>query len=356
MSRTRIAVAGAGFIGRDHIAAALSSASVELAAVVDPLPAAAELAATAGVAHYPDLDTLFSADQPDGVVLATPNQLHYDQALACMSAGVPALLEKPLTATLDEGERLYAEATRREATILVGHHRTHSPIMRLARQVVASGRLGRIVAVTGSALFHKPEAYFTQAPWRTRPGAGPILLNLIHEVHNLRILCGEITGVQAYTSDAVRGFEVEDTAAIALRFAGGALGTFVISDTVGSGRSWEQTAAENPAYAQYPDEDCYHLAGTLGSLSVPSFRLKTFDGTAEHSWSTPLSATVLERDHEDPIIEQMEHFGAVVRGEVQPLCTVADGLMNMRVVAAVKESAAAGVPVTVPGLPSAPPE
>ena len=125
----------------------------------------------------------------------------------------------------------------------------------------------------GSALFFKPDHYYAAAPWRREKGAGPVLLNMIHEVHNLRMLCGDIAAVQAFASHAVRGFPVEDTVAINLRFASGALGTFMLSDTAASPRNWEQTGQENKAYTTCPDEDCYVITGTFGSLSVPTMRL-----------------------------------------------------------------------------------
>ena len=84
--------------------------------------------------------------------------------------------------------------------------------------------------------------------------------------------------MQATTSNATRGFPVEDTSAMIFTFAGGALGTFVLSDTAASPRSWEQTSQENKSYDSYPDEDCYHIAGTRGSLSVPTMRLKVYEG------------------------------------------------------------------------------
>ena len=90
---------------------------------------------------------------------------------------------------------------------------------------------------------------------------------MIHEVHNLRMLCGDIVAVQAFASNATRGFAVEDTVAINLRFANGVLGTFMLSDTAACPRSWEQTSQENKAYPTYDDEDCYVITGTNGSLS-----------------------------------------------------------------------------------------
>jgi predicted dehydrogenase len=347
MSKTRIAVAGAGYIGLAHMGVARSSATVELCAVVDPSPAAKAHAGAAGVPLYASLAELFAKDKPDGVVLATPNPLHVQQALECIAAGVPMLLEKPIAQTVVEAVGLVRAADEAKARLLIGHHRAHSPIMAKAKQVIDSGVLGRLVAVTGSAMFVKPDHYFEDAPWRREMGAGPILLNMIHEVHNLRMLAGDIVAVQAFKSHAVRGFAVEDTVAISLRFANGVLGSFLLSDTAASPKSWEQTSQENKAYPTYDDEDCYVIAGTNGSLAIPTMRLKTYPRAEDRSWWKPFEVGTVGMVRDDPIKHQMEHFGAVVRGEVQPLVSARDGLANLRVTEAIVAAANSGTTIDI---------
>jgi predicted dehydrogenase len=276
------------------------------------------------------------------VILATPNQLHVEHASKCIDAGLPMLLEKPIAPTMEEGERLVKIADASGAKILIGHHRAHSPIMAKAKEVVDRGTLGPLVAVMGSAVFFKPERYFSEASWRRQIGGGPILLNMIHEVHNLRMLCGDIIAVQALASHATRGFPVEDTVAINLRFANGALGSFMLSDTAACARSWEQTSRENKAYPTYPDEDCYVVIGTFGSLSVPTMRLKTYDKAEDRSWWKPFRMSVAEMVRDDPLVHQFEHFGAVVRGDVEPLVTARDGLANLRITEAIVHAAKSG--------------
>jgi predicted dehydrogenase len=340
VEKLRIAVAGAGYIGRAHIVQ--RSAATVLNAVVDPAPAANAIADRAGVPLYASLAALFASDRPDGVILATPNQLHLPHAMECIAARVPMLLEKPITPTVAEGEALIAAAERAGVRILIGHHRAHSPIMAKARQIIDQGVLGKLVAVTGSAMFYKPDHYFDDAPWRKEIGAGPILINMIHEVHNLRMLCGEITAVQAFASHATRGFPVEDTVAINVRFAGGALGTFMLSDTAASARSWEQTSQENKAHPTYADEDCSVVSGTNGSLAIPTMRLKTYPRVADRSWWKPFDVGIVDLVRDDPLVHQLEHFGAVVRGEVEPLVSARDGLANVRVTEAIVEAARCG--------------
>jgi predicted dehydrogenase len=197
-------------------------------------------------------------------------------------------------------------------------------------------------------MFYKPDDYFdVGGGWRRQPGGGPILLNLIHEVDNLRSLLGDVVRVQATTSSEARGFEVEDTAAMIFTFADGALGTFLLSDTTASPRSWEQTSMENTTYAAYPDEDCYHLAGTRGSLSVPTMRLTVYPG--KRSWWQPFERSTLEIDRSDPLANQVAHFAAVIRGEAEPICSGRDGLKALLVIDAVMESARTGQPVAPAG-------
>jgi predicted dehydrogenase len=174
------------------------------------------------------------------------------------------------------------------------------------------------------------------------PGGGPILINLIHEIGNLRALVGEIVAVQAFASNATRGFDVEDTVAINLRFANGALGTFLLSDTAASPKSWEQTSRENNAYAACDDEDAYTIIGANGSLGVPTMRLRYYETRGDRSWFKPFTTRVEELQRDDPLARQIEHFVAVIRGAAEPLVTCRDGLANLRVTEAIAAAARTG--------------
>lgn len=346
MVRVRIAVAGAGLIGLRHIEEIQKSLRCELASIVDVSPHAAEVAGKCGVPLRGSVAEMLAHDHPEGVILATPNVLHVEQGLLCVASRVPALVEKPIAHTYAEGLRLTEAAERAGVALLVGHHRRHSPILHEAVKVVRSGILGPLVGVIGSAVFYKPDSdgYYDGAnAWRRQPGGGPILINMIHEVDNLRALVGEIVAVQAFASNATRGFPVEDTVAVNLRFENGALGTFLLSDAAASPKSWEQTSRENHAYPWYEDEDAYTIIGTNGSLGVPTMRLKYYENEEDRSWYKPFATRTIPLQRADPLAIQIEHFAAVIRGDAEPLVSARDGLQNLRITEAIGEAARTGL-------------
>lgn len=341
MSATRLCVVGLGLIGRRHVAAAEAAHGVTVSAVVDPAEAGRTFAAERDLHWHPSLEAMIDAGAADGVILATPNQLHAEGGLACLAAGLPVLVEKPIASDLADARRLVETAEARDIPLAVGHHRRHNPLIARARALIEEGRLGQIASVHGTTWFLKPDDYF-DVEWRRRKGAGPVYLNLIHDIDLLQHFCGPIVEVCAWESNAVRGNEVEETAVMILRFASGVLGTVNVCDTAVAPWSWELTARENPAYPA-TGEDCYWIAGTHGSLSLPNLTLWTNPG--ERSWWEPISATRTAFDFADPLVLQAEQFGRVVRGEEPPLVSGRDGLAALAVIEAVKRSAATGAPV-----------
>jgi predicted dehydrogenase len=212
-------------------------------------------------------------------------------------------------------------------------------LIQRARDIVASGHLGRITAVSGLCLFLKPSGYFDgPGSWRREPGGGVVLINLIHVIDDLRNICGDIVAIQAAESNATRGFAVEDTAAMVLHFANGALGTLAISDAANAPWSWELTAGENKAYPQ-TDTFCYLVAGTQGSLTIPRLDLWHHEGDG---WWTPMVAERTVVPEQDPLTLQMRHFCAVIRGEAKPLLDGWGGTRTLEATLAVKKAAVTG--------------
>jgi predicted dehydrogenase len=342
--KARIAIVGAGKIGLVHMAHALREGV--LAAVVDPTPQAREVAASLQATWFASLGEMLAETRPDGVVLATPNRLHAAQALECVAAGVPVLVEKPLADTPAAARELVLQARARRVPLLVGHHRRHNPLIAAARAQIEAGAIGRLVVVNAQCWFRKPDSYF-DIPWRTQPGAGPLLTNLIHDIDLMRHLCGDVVSAQAQLASIARGHAVEDTAAVILRFRNGALATMSVSDAVVAPWSWELTSGENPDYPR-TSAACYMIGGTAGSLSLPDLGLWHYEGEA--GWGEPISRKALTRQGGDPLALQMRHFCEVALGLAEPLVPGEEGLATLEVLQAVRNAAESGREVSLPSL------
>jgi predicted dehydrogenase len=338
MKKLNIAIVGLGAIGKPHAERVFSSNRARLSAIVDVTEVSRNFAKAYNIAHFESLEALFQQQKPDGVILATPNHLHAIGALECAKNGVSALIEKPVTATLEEGEILLRGLSETNIPMLVGHHRRHSAALQGAKKYIEAGHLGKLVSVIGSAQFYKPDTYF-DAAWRTQKGGGTILINLIHEIDNLRYLCGDIVEVQAMASNLIRNFAVEDTAVMNFKFKNGMLGTFTLSDTAVLPMSWEQTSGENKNYASIENHgitDCYFIAGTEGSIAVPS--LRTWFYEKEKNWFNPLSKGQLVVKEQDPLVMQLNHFLDIIEGKATPIITVADALENVKIIELVQKA------------------
>lgn len=354
MTKLTIGLVGAGLIGRRHAALIKDSQACALGAVADPSSQGRDVAKAYCVPHFATLEEMLGSTRPDGVIIATPNHLHVEQGLTCVAAGVPALIEKPVAESLDRGLDLLNAVERAGSKILVGHHRRYSSIIAKSVEIIQSGALGRLTSIVATELLHKPDGYFEgESSWRTRLGGGPILINLIHDIGNLRALAGEIVELHAFCSNATREHEVEDTAAISLRFANGALGTIMLSDTAVSDKSWEHTSGEdrdNFDQAHVDDVDCYLIAGTHGSLGIPTMQLRRFSKGVERSWLNPLERTTIGVTVDNPLSAQLAHFCDVIQGRAEPLVSLRDGLANLSVVEAIQESSSLARPVEVPTI------
>src|SRR5271166_6194789 len=340
MQAPSVAVIGAGVIGRAHAAilAALPPEQGRLASIVDPGPAAAAFAASLGVPHHAELDEMLAAERPDAAVIATPNVLHAPGAHACIDHGIAILVEKPLANDFATARDVASHAELADVPLLVGHFRRHNPVLKAARDLVQGGRLGRLLVVAASSTVLKPYAYYSVA-WRREAGGGPVLINLVHDIDALRFVCGEIDTVQALTANTARGFAVEDTAAVLLRFRSGALATISLSDATPSPWCWDQTAGENPTFPRH-DANAYRLSGTDASLELPSLTLWRYEGA--RGWDRRLTSETIDVERRDPLVEQMHHFLRVVRREEAPLVSGRDGARTLAATLAVGRSATTG--------------
>jgi len=258
-SETRFALVGAGFIGRSHAlaihAANLAFPDLPLKARAHILAEDSEARATAAAARLGfDRATASwqeAVEQSDTVVIAVPGFLHFPIAEFALKNGKPVLCEKPVGLGTAEARRLATLAAETGTVNAVGFTYVRLPLVRHARDLIASGAFGRVLQVRGRHF----EDYLADpaAPhgWRlSQASAGRFgaLGDLgYHILAILRFLCGpiaELSGL-ARTFHAARPsptgprvVENEDFAAATLVFESGAVGV-VETSRVALGRKME---------------------------------------------------------------------------------------------------------------------
>ncbi len=343
MSELRIAILGAGTMGRRHIDYVNASGDCQLVCICDSNSRVAELAAESEVPFFHDAFEALDLASPDGAIIAAPTNLHEELAMACIRRGIVPLVEKPITAALEEAQRLVDDAAAAGVPVLVGHHRRYHPRIKRLWNLVNEGAIGSLIGVSLLWAVKKPDAYY-DVVWRTRAGGGPVLTNLIHEIDTLRYICGEITGVYAATSSATRGFEVEDSAAITFNFTGGVVGSIFLSDAAPSPWSYELTMFENPSYAHVAG-NCAFFFGTQGSIAFPRMELWRYPSADNAGWEQSLEQERHEPADADPLAAQLAHFCRVIRREEPPLVSGEEGLRTLAATQAVLTSGSEGNPV-----------
>ena len=340
----RLALVGAGAIGQRHLRALEGTDTADIAAIVDPDPKSAGLAQRLGVPWFDDVGAMLRDVAPAGVIVATPTEHHLEPTLAALDAGCHVLVEKPITATVEEADHIVAAARDAGRAVLVGHQRRYYPRVHRARQILQGGDLGQLVTISGQWCVRKHDAYF-EPDWRKRWQAGPVLTNLIHEIDYLRYMVGDVTSVTAETGNPVQGFEKEDVAAFVLRFSNGALGSFILSDQADSPWAWEFGTGEN-AICPPTGQNSIYFAGTRGALEFPNLKLWRSDDDAP-SWMSQKAVQAIPTDPADAYIAQIDHFADVIAGRAAPRISAADGRDSLKVTLAVLESARLGQRVVI---------
>jgi myo-inositol 2-dehydrogenase / D-chiro-inositol 1-dehydrogenase len=139
---TGLALVGVGRMGALHLHALPRARRVQLLAICDPAPAAAHLAALAGVPVDTDVEQTLRRDDVDFVLIAAPTPQHEALVTAALAAGKHVLCERPLTFDAHADMRLAAEADRRGLGLHVGFWRRHAWPYREARRLIADGQIG----------------------------------------------------------------------------------------------------------------------------------------------------------------------------------------------------------------------
>ncbi len=168
----RIAVIGAGAMGRNHIRFVTEEPEAELVAIADAFEGARATAEAAGVPFFTDPAQMMDEVKPEAVIIATPNDLHLGVAREAIKRNIVPLVEKPISNDLEDAQAFAAEAETAGVPVLVGQHRRHNPFVNKAKEIIESGELGKLTVSSFHYMIYKNDEYF-DVEWRRKKGAGP---------------------------------------------------------------------------------------------------------------------------------------------------------------------------------------
>lgn len=324
---------GASTIAEQHMIGAIRATGGEVAAVVSTTSARArDYAARHGIPAAGDSLSLVLDDPSIGAVyISSTNEKHHAQALAAIAAGKHVLCEKPLAMTAAEAAEMVRAAKAAGVTFATNHHLRCSGSHRAIRDLIAQGRIGRVLSLR---LFHAVHLPPHLQGWRiVNPDAGGGVIPdiTVHDADVARFLLGETpVSVVAQMGASGMGQGVEDSAMSVWTMPSGAMVMSHESFThpfAGSGL--EVHGTEGSIFAR----------GVMTQLPVGEIELVTAKGREPVPYSP-----------HNLYVQGVTDFLAATQGKGQPAATGEDGIASLAVALAVREAARTGQsqPVKVP--------
>ncbi len=347
----RTAVIGIGNMGSAHASCIFSGRirGMALSAVCDTDPSRLAWAEEVfpDVPRFGDAESLLRSGAADAVILAVPHPLHSRLAEEAMGAGLHVLCEKPLDIRVSDARKAVRAAEETGRIFAVMLNQRTNPIFRRARDLVASGALGRLKrSVWIITNWYRTQHYYDSGGWRAtwRGEGGGVLLN--QAPHNLDLwqwICGMPVEVSARCEIAkYHHIEVEDEAALFVRYANGATGCFLTST------------------GEYPGTNRLEISGTRGKIVLEEGKLRYWklrEDEEQVRFTSGESFARIPLDYSEwtPPDPPASHAGilqnfadAVLRGEAL-LSPAEDGLQELTLSNAAYLSAwEGGIPVPLP--------
>jgi predicted dehydrogenase len=338
MHMLTIGIVGAGLRGRMFASALTGQPGVEVVGFAEPSKRVAETTGTeTGLPVYAGHLDLLSEQNPDAVIVATPDFAHHDVAVDLANAGRHLLIEKPLATTLDEARSITAAVQAGGARCLVGFENRWNPHVVRAASTVQSGSLG--APITASAVLSNSYFVPTQMlSWAAL--SSPAWFLMPHTVDLLTVLTGQTpVSVMATGSRGVltaRGVDTWDVIHAMLTFDGGATATL--------SSAWVLPDAGDGIV-----DFRFGFIGTMGSISADLSHqgLTVVSDRLRSEW--PLGGRIGPVDV-GPAAWMAQHFarGLIDGTDLGP--GVEHGLLVTETICAIERSLATGRSVTIEEL------
>ncbi|MFD2671394.1 Gfo/Idh/MocA family protein [Marinicrinis sediminis] len=274
-SIVRFAIIGCGIIADIHAKGIQETAEAELTALYDKQPEKAiRFAEEYGGKVYHTMEDLLAAEDIDVVCICTPSGQHPEQTIQSARAGKHVLVEKPMAIHLPDVERMIESCKRAGVWLSTVFPRRMSPQAQFAREVIQSGRLGKLSLCSAYVKLYRDQVYYDSAGWRgtwEMDGGGAMMNQGIHTVDLLQWLAGNVTTVTGKARAVLRDIEVEDTVLSSLQYESGALGMLEITTTAyqGKGQRLEIHGEKGTLVIEEDDIISLHIEGE--EVECPKF-------------------------------------------------------------------------------------
>jgi predicted dehydrogenase len=239
--KVRFGLVGCGGIGAMHAKAIELIDEGELVAVCDiDLARAREIADEHAVSHvFGNVEAMLDAVALDAVTIATDHKRHFAPAMAAIERGVHAIVEKPITVSLEEAHRLLKAAHAHRVKLGGVFQRRFFPAAQRMHAAIGDGRIGRVTVAECIALLGRDRAYFARDAWRGTwkgEGGGALMNQAIHMIDMLLWMVGPPAEVYGRWAALKHGeyIDVEDSACAVVGFENGAMATIVATTTLES--------------------------------------------------------------------------------------------------------------------------
>ena len=323
----RFAVIGCGSIGKRHIGNLQALGAADIVGFDLRPDRRSETQSALGVEVVGSLDGLWDR-RPDVAVVAVPTSLHVSVAIQAAEHGCHLLIEKPLSDSMTGVERLGELIQRHRLACLIGCNMRFLPGMQKIRELLQQEAVGHVVAVRAEAGQYLPDWHpwedYRQTYSARRELGGGIILDAIHELDYLYYLLGEVESVACFAGKLSHlEIDTEDTAAILLRFADGALGEVHLD------------------YVQRAYSRTCQIIGEQGTIhwQYTSGEVRWYSA-ADGQWHTFAQPAGWQVNH--MYLEELRHFFACLEGAQQPLAGFEDGRRVLEIALAAKRSAEEG--------------
>ncbi len=350
MSRTKVAILGAGFIADIHLESYKRFVpDAEVTAVFSRTEERARrVAAHWGIPEwYTDIEALVARAPCDVVDICLPNFLHHRATVAAARAGKHVIIEKPLSVTLEEADDMIAVCREHGRKLMYAEELCFAPKYERVRALVRDGALGDVYMLKQLEKHSGPHS-----PWFwdvTQSGGGVIMDMGCHAFGWFRWMLGGNPGVASVwaTMNTVRHrdrTEGEDNAVTVVEFQGGIVG--LAED------SWAKPGGMDDRIEVYGTKGV-SFADLFRGSSATTYSESGYGYAAEKAGSTQgWTYTMFEEVFNQGYPQELAHFIACVRDDTTPLVTGEDGRAVLEIIYAAYASAGTGAKVKLPFAPT----